>query len=455
VNKGPRSDGRLVRFVDVGDGAGSWQVEVRPQSATTGAWLDVPGTLSMPPGGEAQLVVTTRADASAAAGDNFGFLVLRRGDVTRRIPYYFAVTRPALEGVQAVPLQAFQEGDTQNGPSLVGQYRFPAAAFGPPPDYVGPAMRQDGAERLYQIRLSEPAANFGVSVVAASEGAVIDPWLLGSKDENDVQGYAGTPVNVNPLTFDFRVDVGTAGAQFPRPKTYFIAVDSGRDIFTGRLATGRYLLRAWVNDVVAPLIVPITTRVSAGRPTLAVRVIDGAFGEPASGVDPLSLALGVGQQLVGAAAYDLASGIALFPLPTAVRELRAGRRNIVAVASDFQESKNVNTFGEDIMPNTGARAIRLRVVDGPTVDWLAPETNECAPARAQLLVVAASTARVRTVRFLVGERTIATVTRSTAGLYSTTWRTRGLPRGRHVLRAVVSDAQGRTASAVRRVRLCR
>lgn len=295
----------------------------------------------------------------------------------------------------------------------------------------------------------------GVSVVRADEGAVIDPWLLGSKDENDVQGYAGTPVNVNPLTFDFRVDVGTAGAQLPRPKTYYVAVDSGRDIFTGRLASGRYVLRAWVNDVIPPLIVPITTRVSAGRPTLAVRVVDGAFGEPASGVDPLSLALAVGNVLVGAAAYDVASGIALFPLPEPVADLKTGRTNILAAASDFQEAKNINTFGVDVMPNTGARALALRVVAEPTIDWLAPERNACARTREPLLAVGGSTARVRSVRFLAGERTIATVTRGAAGLYSATWSTRGQKKGRHELRAVVNDAQGRTATASRRVRVCR
>jgi minor extracellular serine protease Vpr len=454
VNRGPQSDALLVRVLDAGDGAGSWQVEVRPQAATAGASLELPGTLSLGPGGELQVAVVARAVAGAAPGDNFGFVVLRRGDLTRRIPYYFAVTRPALESVQPVPLALFQTGNTR-GTSLVGQYRFPSAAFGQPPDYVGPPMHQDGGERLYALRLPEPAANLGVSVVAASEGAVIDPWLLGSKDENDVQGLAGTPVNVNPLTFDFRVDVGTAGTQLPRPKTYYVAVDSGRDIFTGRLASGDYLLRAWVNDVIPPLILPITTRVSAGRPTLAVRVVDGAFGEPASGVDPLSIVVAIGQVLVGAAAYDVSSGIALITLPEPVPALKAGSRRIVAVASDFQESKNVNTFGPDIMPNTGARQATLRVVAGPTIDWLAPETNACAAAREQLLVVAGSTARVRSVRFLLGGRTVATVTRGTAGLYGAAWRTRGLKKGRHALRAVVSDAQGRTASAVRRVRICR
>jgi hypothetical protein len=398
--------------------------------------------------------VTARAPAGAAAGDNFGFLVLRRGGVTRRIPYYFAVIRPALESLTAVPLREFQLGETATGTSRVSQYRFPSAAFGPPPDYVGAPMQQDGAERLYVLNLSEPAANLGVSVLSAP-GARVDAWLLGSKDENDVQGAAGTPVNVNPLTFDFRIDVGAAGAALPRPKSYYVAVDSGRDIFTGQLNPGEYLLRAWVNDVVPPLILPVTTRVSAGRPTLVARIVDGAFGEPASGVDPLSLVIAVRNVLVGAAVYDAGSGLAIFPLPTPVPELRVGRTRAVVVGSDLQEAKNVNTFGEDVMPNTNARAVQLRVVAGPTVDWLLPETNACAVAAQNLVVVAGSTARIRSVRFFDGERRIATDASGAAGLYNVTWRTRGLPRGRHQVRAVVTDAGGRTATATRRVRLCR
>jgi hypothetical protein len=145
----------------------------------------------------------------------------------------------------------------------------------------------------------------------------------------------------------------------------------------------------------------------------------------------------------------------VFPLPSSVPALKAGRRRAVLLASDLQESKNVNTFGADIMPNTNVRATTLRVVAGPTVAWLAPETNACATRPERLLVVAGSSARVRSVRFLDGERRIATVTRGAAGLYGASWRTRGLAKGRHLLRAVVTDAQGRTASAVRRVRICR
>ena len=63
--------------------------------------------------------------------------------------------------------------------------------------------------------------------------------MLGSHDENDVQGYAGTPVNVNGLTFDYRADIGAAGAAFPRRSAYYVAVDSGRDVFTGKSLPGQ------------------------------------------------------------------------------------------------------------------------------------------------------------------------------------------------------------------------
>ena len=54
-----------------------------------------------------------------------GFVVLTKGTVTRRVPYYFEVTKPALANVQAADLKAVQTGDTVTGQSRVSQYRFP------------------------------------------------------------------------------------------------------------------------------------------------------------------------------------------------------------------------------------------------------------------------------------------------------------------------------------------
>ena len=90
----------------------------------------------------------------------------------------------------------------------------------------------------------------------------------------------------------------------------------------------------------------VTERVSAGRPTIALRVLD-----LGAGVDPYSLVIGYGRVLIGAAAYDPASGIALFPIPSAAPALRAGNRSIQASGADFQEAKNNENAGTTL-PNT-------------------------------------------------------------------------------------------------------
>ena len=82
---------------DAGDGAGAWSVEIRPQIATSGATVESP-PFALATGGTAVVQMTARAAAGAPDGDNFGFVVLRRGDVVRRLPYAFRVTRPQLTG---------------------------------------------------------------------------------------------------------------------------------------------------------------------------------------------------------------------------------------------------------------------------------------------------------------------------------------------------------------------
>ena len=57
---------------------------------------------------------------------------------------------------------------------------------------------------------------------------------------------------------------------------------------------------------------------------------------------------------------------------------------------------------------------------------------------------------VRSVKFFDGKQLIATEKRGSEGLFTTHWRTRKARAGRHVLRAVVTDRGGATASATRR-----
>ena len=68
---------------------------------------------------------------------------------------------------------------------------------------------------------------------------MIDPWILGSADENDVQGQGATPININNFTFGYQADVGAAGVTFVRPKRYWVSVDSNRGVFTERRGTAR------------------------------------------------------------------------------------------------------------------------------------------------------------------------------------------------------------------------
>ena len=137
--------------------------------------------------------------------------MLRRGDVTRRVPYYFAVTRPGLELRPSQPLREFNTGDTRDGVSHANVYRFPTWPFGPPPDYR--AARQwcrTAARTSTRSSSTSRSSTSARSVWVSSENAVIDPWILGSADENDVQGQGATPININNFTFGYQADVGAA-----------------------------------------------------------------------------------------------------------------------------------------------------------------------------------------------------------------------------------------------------
>ncbi len=449
VNTGAKSQGQLVRITDAGGGAGVWQISLAPQSASAGTTIDVPGQISLAPGGEADISVVADATAGAVAGDDYGFLVLTQGSVTRRIPYGFSVTRPGLADEPVQPLKKFQIGTTVGAGSRVSAYRYPTAPFGLSPNYTDAPMREDGAEKVYTILIQNPVANVGVSVVDATSGAVIDPFMLGSLDENDVQGYAGTPVDVNNLTYGYPLDVGAAAAVFPRQQTFYVSVDSRRDPFTGQLYAGQYLLRSWVNDVTPPAVQLLTTTVAAGRPTLVFRTLDAG-----SGVDPLSLAVGYKNITVGAAAYDPGSGLAVFPLPAGAPKLTAGTLKPIIESGDFEETKNVNTVGDNIMPNTTFKQVKIKVVSGPAVSWLAPASAVCVSGLERLVVAGSSTAAIRSVAFFDGAKKIAVKTKGSAGLYAADWPAKGRAKGKHTLRAVLTDAKGRPASATLSVKTC-
>jgi hypothetical protein len=230
---------------------------------------------------------------------------------------------------------------------------------------------------------------------------------------------------------DAHENVHAAGVVMPRPQQFFVAVDSGSDRFSGRAQPGRYVLRSWVDDVTPPVLELRTTRVPTGSPVLVARITDRQ-----SGVDPGSLVLAFHGVQLGAESYDAETGLALFPVGRNA-PVSAGTARATIGASDFQETKNVSTFGPSVLPNTRRRRVALTGVSGPVATWLTP----CARGATTAYLAAGSPVRVRGVRVRSGTRALH-VTRIRAGIYRVS--------ARGTLRATVVDARGRRATAIRR-----
>jgi subtilisin family serine protease len=439
----------LLELSDAGTGGGAWNVSVEPQTATPGSSI-APSTSSVTiaPGGTVDLPVVATARAWSPKGDDTGFVVLTRGSDRIRIPYYFTVSLPRIGLAPRDTIKVNQLGDTSKGTSYVDEYRFPAEPFGPPPNYTGKPFNEDGAEHVYTVRVSEHVANAGVAIAAAEPATLIEPWFLGSLNEDDVQGYPGTPVNVNGLTFEYQFDTQAAAVDFPHGGRYFVSVDSRADPYTNLPLRGQYLLHSWQNDLTPPRFKILTKVVSPGRPLIA-----GIVSDPGAGVDPLSLVIGYRQTLLLAALYDPGSGLVLWALDGAPK-IRTGKTPLLAIASDYQESKNIDQAG-NILPNSTFRSLTLRAVKRPTVNWLLPRPNACVAKAERLFVTAGASKGVRSVRFFDGKRLVSKRRDGSEGLFSAPWRTAKAHRGRHVLRAIVTDRNGAAASATRTVRVCR
>jgi hypothetical protein len=263
-----------------------------------------------------------------------------------------------------------------------------------------------------------------------------------------VQGYAGTPVNVNGFLQDYLFTTGVAGTVFARPGRYYVSVDSGSNPFTGASKAGPFTIRSWINDTTPPRITLITPKVAAGRPSIAFRATDRQ-----SGVDPLALVIGYQHFLYGASFYDPSTGVAVFPFPNDKdTRLKLGRTSMRLVAADNQEAKNVNTVSKRLMPNTNFKRVVIRVVNAPTIAWLVPLAGRCVAGQTQLAAVASDTRPISSVGFYVGGTQVGRVKENAAGVYKLNWKAGG--KGKRVLTAVVSDTAGRQTQAKRVIRVC-
>ncbi len=447
VTRGAATRTLAVELSDGGGGAGTWSVEVRAQTVPGGSAVNTPTSVVVPESGTASITVSARAASGSPTGDGQGSIVLRRGDVERRIPYLFLVTRPALAGASVQELEFANEGSTSSGTSRVKAYRFPTSPFSLLTD-PGDPLEENGAEDVYSLLLDRPVLNFGVAAEPLTPGAQIDTFVLGALDENTVQGFAGTPTNVNSQTFGYLLPVGAAGASFPTAGRYFVAIDSGDDP-AGRSLGGRYRLHAWVDDFSPPFVDLETQRRASRRGLIVVRALDDG-----AGVDPLSLAIAYEGIAIGASSYDQQTGLALFPIPRDAPPLHAGRNTLLLVAADYQEAKNVVGLSSDPLPNTALRDVTVTVVPGkPVVSWLEPEAGFCSLRSTTLLISAEGPRPIQFVRFYDGDRLLATDrTAESSSLFGAAV-TLG-PGERHRLRADAIDASGAAASAARNVSLC-
>src|SRR5439155_14726884 len=125
-----------VTLTDAGGGAGAWTVTVQTQAAAGVATVSAPTPTSAP----GPLSLHVAVSSSARQGDTTGFIVLSRGTVTRRIPFWLRVTVPALShdrhGTLVRP--GLYGGKTAGRASRVHCYRYPSD---PSPLNISPCLR--------------------------------------------------------------------------------------------------------------------------------------------------------------------------------------------------------------------------------------------------------------------------------------------------------------------------
>jgi subtilisin family serine protease len=307
---------RSVRLTDAGGGAGQWTVAVAPQTTTAKPTVTAPATVIVP--GRLDL----RIDAGAVEGDAMGFIVLRFGTVTRRIPYWVRVEDPKLgrEPHGTLRTTGTYRSTTAGGRSLVTSYRYPdlprvAALAGP--------------ERVFRVTLTKPVANFGVAVLTGSRAS---PRVVAAGDENRVVGVTGLPIVINPYIDSYGASRPVAGAIRPARGSYDIVFD------TTAATPAAFTFRFWVDDVTPPAVRLLSPTARRGG-SLQLSVADGE-----SGVDPASLTARVDGK---PATVEFSRGRAVVSL----LRVTPGRHALVFSAADYQELKNMENVPQ-ILPNT-------------------------------------------------------------------------------------------------------
>jgi subtilisin family serine protease len=323
-----RSTGVKVALTDAGGGAGAWSVSLRRMVSTRGVRLSAPAAVAVP----GRLSLRATASRRAAAGDSSGFVVLTRAGETRRIPYWLHVTARALarEPHRVLRRPGVYRGNTRGGRSLVSSYRFPSN-----PGSLGVRARLPGPERVFRLVLRKRVANAGARVVSKGAGVVVSPRLVRAGDEDELTGFPGLPIRLNPYQPGFYGVEPVVGVFRPAPGGYDLVFDS-----PSRRVAGPFKFRFWVNDTTPPSVRLAARSIRRGTPLrLVVR-------DRGSGVDPLSLLARVDGRVRGVV-YRPATGLVDVPLGGIAR----GPHRLVLTAADYQETKNTEDASATL-PNT-------------------------------------------------------------------------------------------------------
>jgi subtilisin family serine protease len=320
---------RTVELADAGGGAAPWTVSVvEQQTHDPGVALAVPATAVVP----SSLPVSLTVGATAAQGEHTGFVVLTRGADTRRIPFWFFVSKPQLAAPAAqLRRPGTYSGNTARGKARVSVYRYPDDPRG-----AGVTASLPGPEQVFRVRLARPVANFGVVVTKGG----VEPRVVFAGDENRLVGYAGLPLNINPYGELYGKRQPVAGAVLPAAGAYDVVFD---ETGPGRAFTFRY----WVDDTKPPTVKLLTHTVRRGAP-LVLSATDAG-----SGVDPATLQATVD----GAAVRPKLVGSKLTVVLGAVGR---GTHRLRLSVADYQESKNMEDVAR-ILPNTRTFAARFTV----------------------------------------------------------------------------------------------
>ena len=447
----PASKTLLLSAIDAGDGAGAWSVEVRPQSQSQGVELVVPGAVVIAPGGDVQMPVTARAAAGATTGEAYGMILLRRGERRPEGPVRDA--RHAARPRQCPGPAAPAVRDRRHPQGHLARVRLPL-----PRRRLRPGAELHRRARQRERRgaaVPDPARQAGGQRRRGGDRLVgrtrsSTRGCSGRADENDVQGYSGTPVNVNNLTIDYPLDIGAAGVGLP----------AHEDVLRRGGFRARRLHRPLPRGCVRPpglgrrraAAAPRADHESRGGRTADARVAGARRGRRRRSVlarDRLRAGAdrGVGvrpgvrdRALRAAAAGAEAEGRpagsrGLRGRLPGVEERRHARRRApaehrVRVRKDHRRQRP----GHHVARAGGSR-VRARTDDA----------SGASPAR-----------RPRSARS--GSSTAASrsrrIERGGEGIYSAVWKRGGAAKGEHTLRAIVTDAKGRKAEAQRIARVC-